>query len=60
MSWAWLKTLGRIVGVVAPPIVEALQPEAPKLDPALPDESQAERVRREADAARDARLRGKS
>lgn len=52
---AWLRTLGQFLGIVAPPIVAALEPEPPKLDAPLPDESQTERVRREADAARAAR-----
>jgi len=54
---AWLRTLAQALGILAPPVIAALEPEPPKLDPPLPDESQTERVRREADAARAARLK---
>lgn len=47
--WGWLKTFGRIVGVVGPEIVDAVRGQPPTLDAPL-GESQTERVRREADA----------
>ncbi len=48
-AWSWLKTLGRIVGVVAPEVADAIEGKPPTLDAPL-GESQTERARREADA----------
>jgi hypothetical protein len=50
-AWSWIIKVGRIVGLVAPEIVDAVEGVPPKLDPAL-GESKTEQVRREADAQR--------
>lgn len=47
--WSWIKTFGRIIGIVAPEVADAVQGKPPTLDAPL-GESATERVRREADA----------
>ena len=50
-AWTWIVRIGKLVGLVAPEVVDAVQGAPPTLDPAL-GESKTAQVRAEADAAR--------